>query len=357
MSTDQPTTITFERGLTELPSFLRRRAGRLQLVLHATSVQDYKVCQLKYWLRHGLLVERAVPRWSQNYGGALHAAHAFRYSHLDLSLAEVELRQLDILREWFVANPVVDGEWRTFERAASAIRAYNVAYPAHEWEVLGVEEEFEEQVGTVTTDGGELVDVILRGRKDLVVAWHDGVWVNDFKHVSEWGSDPETNQELLSGRRSFQFRGYAWAERERQRNAQQLRAPDRTPRPRLTLPVRGTIGNYIVGRKPFSEAASAVARRTSGAKPRDEHHLEFFDYDDAALDEWREQCLLTSARILRDWQSGQWEMSFDRGCAHYGRCQYYDYCNESPATREATLQSSLFRRAEPRDPVESDPAN
>lgn len=340
-----------------LPSFLRRRNGRLELLLHTTSVQDYKVCQLKYWLRHGVLVEKAVPRWSQNYGGAMHEAHAFRYTNPALSLAEVETRQLELLRAWFNAHPVADTEWRTFERAASAIRAYNLAHPTHDWEVLAVEEKFEQRVGELRipdpSDSDLLldVDVTLSGRKDLVVAAHEGIWVVDHKHVSEWGSDPETNQELLAGRRSFQFRGYAWAEREQQRTLNTNAIATEAQAMRRLLPVRGTIGNYVIGRKPFSEAASAVARRPSTAKPRDEHHLEYFDYSDAALDEWREQCLATAARILRDWQNSTWEMGWDRSCAHYGKCQYYDYCNESPDTREATLQSSAFRRAEPRDPA------
>lgn len=322
-----------------LPPFLRRRNGQLELVLHATGIQTFKVCPLKFWLARGLEIERAVPKWSLNYGGAIHEALAHRYSNLCDSLTTIQDAQTALLTAWFAKQPVDDAEWRNLDRAVKAITAYNAAYPAHDWTVLGVEEKFSVYVGGVTLPDGTVVPCYLEGRKDLVVAWHDGIWVVDHKTASEWGSDPETNQELLAGKRSFQFRSYAFAERarpERQGSVTQATTV------RDTLPVRGVVGNYIVGRKPFSEADSAVKRRSSTAKARDEHHQEFFTFSDSVLDEWRDEFLLVAGRILRDWQSGAWEQSFDRGCAYYGRCEFYEYCEG-----EVTLDSAFFRKKEP----------
>jgi hypothetical protein len=329
---------------TQLPPFLRRRDGRLELALHATGVQQFKVCPLKFWLTRGLEIERAVPKWNLNYGGAIHAALAYRYSHLGEPLKEVGAAQVALLTDWFVKCLVDDAEWRTLARAVQAVEAYNAAYPAHEWNVLGVEENFSVYVGTITTVEGDLVDCRLDGRKDLVVAWHNGIWVVDHKTASEWGDDPTTNQELLSGRRSFQFRSYAWAEREAQRARAdaRLKNTNATVNERDVLPVRGVVGNYIVGRKPFSEADAAVKRRAGKGKPRDEHHVEFFTFSDAVLDEWREQFLMVASRVLRSWQSSEWEQSFDRGCAYYGKCEFYEFCEG-----EVTLDSAFFRKREP----------
>lgn len=330
-----------------LPPYLRRSPnGRLQLVLHATGVQTYKVCPMKFQLRTGWEIERAVPRAALNYGGAIHAVLAHRYTHLGDSLATVEAAQMELLHAWFTDAPQPDDEWRTCGRAQSAICAYNAEWPAHEWEVLGVEEEFERVVGEIVDPvTGEPVDSVLAGRKDLVVAWHDCLWVVDHKTCSEWGEDLARNQQLLGDRRSFQFRAYAWEERERR--LKRL-ADDHLVDDIRLAPVRGVIGNYLVGRRPFSEDPAAVARRTASAKPRDQFHQEPYVFDDATLDEWREEMLLVATRILRDWRAQRWEQSFDRGCAHYGRCEYYDYCEESPARREAVLASSLYRHAEPR---------
>lgn len=336
----------------QLPPYLRRAPdGRLQLVLHPTGVQTYKVCPLKFQLRVGWEIELAVPRTSLNYGGAIHAAKAYRYAHPEQSLDAIEREQAAILEQWFAAHPQPDDEWRNLGRALDAIHAYNEEYPTHEWTVLAVEETFSRKVGEITdVAAGETVDVILEGRKDLVVAWANGLWVVDHKTASEWGSDPAKNQALLGDRRSFQFRAYTWEERERQREAAQSIRPAQdftaSELTRVRLPVKGVVGNYIVGRRPFSEDPAAKARRTSAAKARDEFAQEPYPFDDATLDEWREECLLVAARILRDWRAQRWEQSFDRGCAHYGRCEFYDYCEETPATREAVLSSSRFRHRE-----------
>lgn len=346
-----------------LPPYLTRVNGRLTLALHATHVQTFKVCPLKYQLRYGWNIEKAVPRASLNYGSAIHSVLAHRFNAnaraattgaAAPTLAEMEEEQMALLEFFFAGSNQPDGEWRNVGRAQASIRAYNATYPVHDWQVLAVEEPFSRRVGEIKdweivngiVGGIGPVDVVLDGRKDLVVAWGGGLWVIDHKTASDWGDDMDKNQQLLGDRRSFQFRAYAWEERERQIAARNALAEELLT-PRLTLPVRGVVGNYIIGRKPFSEAPGAAARRTSGAKLRDEFQQHVFAFDDATLDEWCDECLLVAERILSSWRRSTWEMSFDRGCSHYGKCEYYDYCEESPATRESVLSSSQFRVREP----------
>lgn len=186
------------------------------------------------------------------------------------------------------------------------------------------------------------VPVYLAGRKDLVVAWHDGIWVVDHKTASDWGSG-ESNSHLDEGRRSFQFRGYAWAERARQQGIKESFEAGLDPahwqlaNQRDTLPILGTVGNYLVSRKPY-----ASDKKPAKPTPRNQFHQECYPFEASVLDEWREQFLEVSAAVLHDWQRGAWR-SQDTGCGHWGRCEFYDYCEEAPDRRGAMLASSLFQ--------------
>lgn len=344
---------TTKPATERLPAFLRRRNGRLELVLHCTWVQDYYVCPRKFFLRYDEQVEGTGPRAALNYGGAIHEALAHRYRSQSESLSVVEEVQMHILAAWFDAHPQPSDEWRNAGRAQDLIRAYNAEYPTHEWDVLAVEEEFEVLVGEVAMDdrvfAGDVamtkpttVPAYLAGRKDLVVAWHHGIWIVDHKTASDWGSG-ESNSHLDEGRRNFQFRGYAWAERERQRiwktrveaGLEQVQANPA----RYTLPVLGTVGNYLVSRKPY-----ATDRKPAKATPRNQFHMECYPFEASVLDEWHRQFLRVASQILAQWSAGTLkEDHHDTGCGHWGRCEFYDYCEEAPDRREAMLSSTLFQ--------------
>lgn len=355
----------------QLPAFLRRRNGRLELVLHCTWGQDYDICPQKFWLRYGVQVEGTGPKVALNYGGAVHEAKRIRYSQLNKSLAQIEEEQMAAMVKWFDEKPQPTDEWRNAGRAQDLIRAYNVEYPVHDWEVLAVEEEFEMEVGEVRvpaamTDPDRIFDsvkgawvyasnqpetkelspaftvpIYLAGRKDLVVAWHDGLWVVDHKTSTEWGKG-DSNSAMDEGRMSFQFRGYAWAEREWNCTSNTHTLPDADGRRpdslRRTLPILGTVGNYLISRKPFATERGA----SKSTAPRNEFHQVAYPFDAATLDEWRTECLAMAADILRNWQAGEWRRH--RGsCGHWGRCEFYDYCEASPEQREELLASSLFQ--------------
>lgn len=329
----------------QLPAFLRRRNGRLELVLHCTWGQDYDICPQKFWLRYGVQVEGTGPKVALNYGGAVHEALRLRYSHQELSLVAVIALQNQALEKWFDDNPQPTDEWRNCGRAQNLMWAYNIEYPVHDWEVLAVEEEFEVEVGEVElaeeTSVPTTVPIYLAGRKDLVVAWHDGLWVVDHKTSTEWGKG-DSNSAMDEGRMSFQFRGYAWAERAQQRlqkvavqvgNEQVQESPQR-----YVFPILGTVGNYLISRKPFATERGA----SKSTAPRNEFHQVAYPFDAATLDEWRVECLAMAADILRNWQAGEWRRH--RGsCGHWGRCEFYDYCEAAPSQREELLASSLFQ--------------
>jgi hypothetical protein len=179
----------------------------------------------------------------------------------------------------------------------------------------------------------------LKGRKDAVVAWHGGLWVLDWKTASDWGEDLSRNTHLLEGRMSFQFRGYAWAERARQ--AAIGLDPDiistSTLGVRDSLPLLGTIAVYLVSRRPY-----ATDRKQAKPMPRNQFHLECYPYDSRQLDEWRGEFLGLCGDVLRDHATGGWRRK-RTGCGHWGRCEFYDYCEACPGDREALLATSAFQ--------------
>lgn len=110
------------------------------------------------------------------------------------------------------------------------------------------------------------------------------------------------------------------------------------PSPRLVAPILGTIGNYLVSRKPYVRPPAPG----KAAIPRNQFHRESYPFSGEVLDEWREECLDLAREILANWQRGRWPVR-NTGCGHWGRCEFYDYCEASGADRQAMLQSSMFR--------------
>lgn len=281
-----------------------------------------------------------------------------------MNLQEVEEAQVQLLTEWFDTHPQPSDEWRNAGRAQDLIRAYNEKYATESWEVLAVEEEFEVEVGEVVNPlintraaAAGWVDATipcyLAGRKDLVVAWHGGLWVVDHKTASDWGSG-DSNSHLDEGRRSFQFRGYAWAEREKQQSRiaelnshrahyapNRIEAGEPFNNPRYNLPLLGTVGNYLISRKPYAKPPA----NGRPALPRNQFHRECYAFEPSVLDEWRSQFLETARDVLAMWQRGVWP-HYDTGCGHWGRCEFFDYCEEAPERREAMLSSSMFQQKE-----------
>lgn len=348
---------------TNLPAFLRQRDGALEMVIHCTWAQDHMICPRKFWLYYGEQVESTAPRVALNYGGGVHKPLALRYERMlqGAGLAGLEDEQMAMLQGHFDESPQPGDEWRNAGRAQDLLRAYNEwvtsgevsgeagggwsasAPGLEDFQVLGVEEEFEVRVGEVGCEEGAFdpmgqelpptVPLYLAGRKDLVVAWNGGLWVMDHKTSTDWGSG-ESNKQLDEGRRSFQFRGYAWAEREHQVTVREAA----TAAPRAKLPVLGTIGNYLVSRKPYMRPP-ALGKASIA---RNQFHREPYPFSSEVLDEWCYECLDLAREILANWQRGVWPQRFT-GCGHWGRCEFFDYCEASASDRAAMLQSSMFR--------------
>lgn len=338
-----------------LPSFLARTGpSAYTLTMSASAAETLMLCPAKYSWSRVTGIEAATVRAGQNYGkGGLHIPLAYRYSHMGLSIAQVEDEATRLVESWFAANPQPQlgskgrPEWRTAARALQNFKAYNAKYPAEDFEVLGVEEPFECVLGDFTTSDvpGEPITVTVRfrGIRDLRVRWHDQLWVLDHKTSTEW-SDLTVDE----GKASFQFMGYGWVERllaQHEPTEAELVASNRTgAKLPLSLPVGGVIGNYLISREPYS---NPDRKPTPRDLPRDQFERVPYPYSDAQLDEWRERAMGVAQAIWRYWSEESWPQH-STACAHWGKCEYYRLCWETdPAYRMAAALSADYR---PRTP-------
>lgn len=332
-----------------LPTFLRRRNGRLEMVLSATGLESWSKCQTQFGYSHDVGIESAAPKAAMNFGKGVHEAQAVRFKRelgrsnttwADAGLAALEADQRTCLTAYFDSNPQPADDFRSAGRAIELVVAFNAAFPTFDWQVLGVEERFEVEVGALpfaigSTDNAMpdqlTVPVYFRGIKDLVVAQHGGLWVVDWKTTKDWSPDRSTNRNLLAGKRKFQFRAYAWAERERQR---QIGATDVRMGDRDLLPVLGTIGFWLVCRPPY-------VRFPAKPTPREEFYPEAFAFADWQLEEWRVSFLDKAAAILRAWSTRNYDMADGDACGFNGRCPYYDICETRPEDRQALIANGV----------------
>lgn len=323
---------------TELPSFLAQTGpSAFTLTLSASAAETFMLCPAKYSWSRITGIEAAAPRAGMNYGKAIHLALAERYGNVDRSLSEVSESAAVLLRQHFEANPQPEmggkgkPEWRTLARAMQAMAAYNEAYPAESWEVLGVEEPFEVTLGEFFPNGTDelspWVTVKFRGIRDLRVRWHDSIWVVDHKTTTEW-SDLTADE----GKASFQFMGYAWVERLLM--GLSARTLDR---------IGGVIGNYLVARQPYSEGYKPNAR----SLPRDQFERVTYPFSDAQLDKWHGRAMRLAQGIWRAWSASEWDQH-STACAHWGRCEYYQLCWETdPQWRLSAAMGSDYRQRTP----------
>lgn len=344
-----------------LPSFLVETSpGHYTLTMSASAAETMMLCPAKYSWSRVTEIEAVATRAGMNYGKyGLHEPLAFYYTAMmkGANLSEAARIAEAMIDKAFAEHPQPESnrqgkpEWRTAARAKQALAAYLKHWGAEDFEVLGVEEPFEVELGEFQTmregfDGlAQLsVSVRIRGIRDLRVKWHDAIWVLDHKTSTEW-SDLTVDE----GKASFQFQEYAWVEKHL---AHQLKdawdkegiaAHGQVDVPLISTPVGGVIGNYIISRQPYAEGRKPSTRDL----PRDQFVREPYPYSEAQLAEWHEDAMDLAREIFTRWQTQNWKRN-RTACAHWGRCEYYRLCWETdPAYREAAALSSDYR---PRTP-------
>lgn len=340
--------------MNDFPSFLAQTGpSAYTLTLSASAAETLMLCPAKYSWSRVTGIEAAAARAGMNYGKALHLLLANHYNRGG-DAGEI------VVAEHFAENPQPQlgskgrPEWRTAARALQHFAAYREKYPAEDFEVLGVEEPFEVELGSFTMPiirpgqqynsiGGSVttISVRFRGIRDLRVRWHDQLWVLDHKTSTEW-SDLTVDE----GRCSFQFQGYGWVEwfAQRQRQLTATTGFTASECASVLTPIGGVIGNYLISREPYS---NPERKPTPRDLPRDQFERVPYPYSDAQLDEWHARAMDIARDIWRHWSEENWPQR-STACAHWGRCEYYRLCWETdPAYRMAAAMSADYR---PRTP-------
>lgn len=339
---------------TPLPSFLTQPSpGRFVLTMSASAAETMMLCSVKYSWSRVTEIEAVATRAGMNYGKyGLHEPLAFYYTAMMRGASLVDAARVaeNMIDASFIEHPQPESnrqgkpEWRTAARAKQAFAAYLKHWGAEDFQVLGVEEPFECELGKFRYKEDAFtpeveITVRIRGIRDLRVKWHDQLWVLDHKTSTEW-SDLTVDE----GRASFQFQEYAWVERQlwqRHFEAHEALGPEEAGP--LLPPPAGVIGNYIISRQPYAEGRKPSTRDI----PRDQFVREPYPYSDAQLAEWHEDAMDLAREIFTRWQTQNWKRN-RTACAHWGRCEYYRLCWETdPAYREAAALSSDYR---PRTP-------
>ena len=63
------------------------------------------------------------------------------------------------------------------------------------------------------------------------------------------------------------------------------------------------------------------------------------------VDRWYEQTLRDLQRMIRSWESGEWDYNLDESCNGYGGCQYRKICLTPEETAINWLRTDFERRA------------
>lgn len=326
--------------MNELPSFLQQTGpAAYTLTLSASAAETHDLCAAKYAWSRVTGIEAAALRAGQNYGKGFHLLDAAYYT---ARRTGAPFDAAAIVDAHFAANPQPltrpngKPEQRTAARLLQAWNAYRAFYPADDFEVLGVEEPFNVELGSFTARAAGMDDAVtvtarFRGLRDKRVRWHNQLWVFDTKTSEEW-----KDLTIDEGKASFQFQGYAWVERSL--------GCTTTP-----LPTGGVIGDYVISREPYREGRKATPRDL----PRDQFMRQPYPYSDATLGEWHADAIGIAREVWDHWRNEEWPRR--RGaCAHWGKCEYYRLCWETdPDYRLSAAMGADYRPRTP-SPLDED---
>lgn len=272
-------------------------------------------------------IVRRQPRRStsaMSYGQAIHKALELRYNYGQSEL--VFQRQLEVLQEHFMANPVDPMEFRNFDTAIECIKRYNKLYqfdPIKPVERDGkrlVEQAFALPIVTFTIgkvlklDGIDYqvdkITVVYRGIIDVIASIDGPNWIVDHKTTSMAG--PGFFNEF---RLSSQVIGYKWA-------AKQL----------FDIDCYGTLINAIICRKPTQKGSGTPF----------EFSRERYVHTDEHVKEWLKDLTEITQSYVDRLFTKAWPKYTSSCNGKYGACEYFNTCNLPASSRAMDLASSEF---------------
>ena len=313
-----------------------------QLFIDNSTLSTITTCPRK--AAYGVLARRqqTKPRAALFFGGAIHRALEVRdLEQQVLVTAAIEEKMIDSLVEYFSGCDDSD-DYRNLSYAIRTIEQYNKTFPADAQVAItlpdgtvAVELPFALPMGEITiadslwvkdpdiNDGTpeyryiDTIQVVFTGKIDRVCEKNGRTFLLDHKTTSMGG--PTFFDEFFT---SHQFRGYKWA-------TEQL----------LGIPIAGVIINALVCRPPLKTGAVNYT----------------FDRQDILIDEHQvldwQTSFLQAVETFLGYHITQPEyptpelaypMYTNTCVGKYGKCEFFDVCQLTPAHRPAMLFSGLY---------------
>lgn len=182
---------------------------------------------------------------------------------------------------------------KSLERMAGAFEYYLTQYPLstdHATPVIlptgkrAIEFSFAEPLAIKNPETGD--PLIYCGRTDMIADFAGGIYIFDDKTTSSLGASWAKQWEMRS-----QFSGYCWAAKA------------------AGIPVSGVLVRGVSILKTKYDTQQAITNRSPWE-----------------LDRWEEQLYRDLERMIRMWESGEWDYNLDHACAEYGGCMFQTAC-------------------------------
>lgn len=287
------------------------------LFVDNSALESFTTCPRKWEMQYGLKRVTAAPAPALQFGSAVHAALAWRYTH-DPHMTNFEGTQdamfLELGKGLSDRHPLMD-DYRNFDYGTRLLRAYNEVYGREPFRILSlkdkpiVEMPFALPLGAITRPDGSDLWIVYTGKIDLGIEENDGIWVMDHKTSSIVGDSFYAEMAM-----SPQQEGYNWA----------------FWTVFGVLPV-GFIINMIATRK--------ESRTGKGI----EFNRQRVYISQERLEEWQANTLGIVDELV--WMLNRRHITMHKkNCiSKYGRCAYYDVCSLPFNQRGIMLSSNLFQ--------------
>ncbi len=200
---------------------------------------------------------------------------------------------------------------KSADRVAGAYAYYFTQYPLSADAAVpvefpgghrGIEFSFLEPLDILHPETGD--PILYSGRLDAIVEFAGAMYGLDDKTTSQLGASWSRQWDLRS-----QFTGYCWGAA------------------RAGYPLAGFLVRGISILKTKYETQQAITYRPQWM-----------------IDRWYRQTLLDIERMIKMWQTGEWDYNLDHACTEYGGCAYRQICLVPPESQSVWLATHYERR-------------
>ena len=289
------------------------------LCIDNSFIESFTTCPRK--AEYDKLLRRmpSMDKPALSFGTAIHHALEWRYKNCRNETPSVldEQSQIDLLTEYFTANPQPEDDHRQLNFAVEIIKRYNQKFAVEPWQLLTKEtgEVMAELSFALPLMKYKAQEIVYTGRIDLPVSWDSRIIIGDWKTTSTLGDFFFNGQRMSS-----QYEGYGWSWRE------------------------------ITKTEPAGFFVRGIRTKAMPGKPTkgwDNWWDESFSMDKeyfkpGQLDEWFQNTCAHVEEFFWHYERGYMPQR-KKACTMYGKCAYYDVCYLQAWERKGELASDKFQ--------------